>query len=79
LFISAITLIYTFSIGPVDLTQGTLSGSSTEIPTVTDDLLKQGKISTEVIGIYYAPTTYTGSFVSMFVCFFADVDFDFSN
>jgi hypothetical protein len=54
-------LIYTFSIGPVDLTDGTLSGSSAEIPTVTDNLFKQGTISTEVIGVYYAPTT-TGSF-----------------
>ncbi|KIM81488.1 hypothetical protein PILCRDRAFT_71813, partial [Piloderma croceum F 1598] len=44
-------------IGPVDLTQDTLSGSSAEIPTVTDNLYKQGTISTEVIGVYYAPTT----------------------
>jgi hypothetical protein len=61
LFISVIMLICTFSIGPVDLTQGTLTGSSALVPTVTDNLFKQGTISTEVIGIYYAPTT-TGSF-----------------
>jgi len=54
-------LIYTFSIGPIDLTNGTLNASSVEIPTVTDNLFKQGTISTEVIGIYYAPTN-TGSF-----------------
>lgn len=41
-------------IGPTDLTQGTVDGMST-VPTVTDNLLSQGKISTEVIGIYYAP------------------------
>jgi hypothetical protein len=61
LFISVITLIFTFSIGPVDLSEGTLSDSSANIPTVTDNLFKQGTISSELIGIYYAPTT-TGSF-----------------
>lgn len=45
-------------VGPVDLTQGTLSpGSSTLIPTVTDNLYSQGTISTNSLGIFYAPTT----------------------
>ncbi|KAJ7451644.1 acid protease [Mycena latifolia] len=43
-------------IGPVDLTQGTDS-SNEEIPTVTDNLLKQKLINDESIGIYYEPTT----------------------
>ncbi|KAJ7160045.1 acid protease [Mycena filopes] len=42
-------------IGPVDLTTGTCSGDC--IPTVTDNLLKQGTISSECIGISYEPTT----------------------
>lgn len=45
------------SIGPVILTEGTLSGSSATIPTVTDNLKSQGTITTETIGVYYAPTT----------------------
>jgi len=44
-------------IGPVDLTAGTLGSSSATIPTVTDNLYSQGTISTESIGIFYAPTT----------------------
>jgi len=43
-------------IGPVDLTQGTVSGVSS-VPTVTDNLFSQGTISSEVIGISYQPTT----------------------
>jgi len=43
-------------IGPVDLTQGTVSNTST-VPTVTDNLLKQGTISQEIISISYVPTT----------------------
>ncbi|KAK0202058.1 acid protease [Desarmillaria ectypa] len=45
-------------IGPVDLTQGTVSGSGT-IPTVTDNLKSEGKIEKESIGISYVPTTGT--------------------
>ncbi|EIW77122.1 acid protease [Coniophora puteana RWD-64-598 SS2] len=41
-------------IGPVDLTQGTVS-STDSVPTVTDNLYSQGTISTESIGIYFAP------------------------
>ncbi|TFK51248.1 aspartic proteinase [Heliocybe sulcata] len=43
-------------IGPVALTEGTVSGVSS-VPTVTDNLYSQGTISTEAIGIYFAPTT----------------------
>ncbi|KAF8267324.1 family A1 protease [Lactarius quietus] len=43
-------------IGPVDLTEGTIGGS-TPVPTITDNLFKQGTISTESIGIFYQPTT----------------------
>jgi len=43
-------------IGPVDLTTGTVSGTS-EVPTVTDNLLADGTIPTESIGISYNPTT----------------------
>ncbi|KAE9408853.1 acid protease [Gymnopus androsaceus JB14] len=43
-------------IGPVDLTTGTVSGTS-EVPTVTDNLFADGTIPTESIGISYNPTT----------------------
>lgn len=61
-------------IGPVDLTEDTVANTTT-VPTVTDNLLAQGKIAryvrdvhlffrltqfryvSEVIGIYYAPTS----------------------
>lgn len=43
-------------IGPVDLTQGTVDGTSS-VPTVTDNLYKNGIIATESIGISYVPTT----------------------
>ena len=45
-----------YSIGPVDLTEGTVRGTST-VPTVTDNLLKQGSISTEVVAVSFEPTT----------------------
>ncbi|KAJ7040410.1 aspartic peptidase A1 [Mycena alexandri] len=45
-------------IGPVDLTQGTLTKStSTLIPTVTDNLFSQGTIDNNLIGISFEPTT----------------------
>ncbi|KAJ6584084.1 acid protease [Mycena vulgaris] len=44
-----------FGIGPVDLTTGTV-GSTTSVPTVTDNLFKQGTIPLESIGISYVPT-----------------------
>jgi hypothetical protein len=43
-------------IGPVDLTDGTIGGT-TPVPTITDNLFKQGTISTESIGIFYQPST----------------------
>lgn len=41
-------------VGPVILTQGTVSGSSS-IPTFLDNLYSAGTISTEVLGVYFAP------------------------
>ncbi|KAL5507669.1 hypothetical protein ACEPAH_5287 [Sanghuangporus vaninii] len=43
-------------LGPVDLTEGTVSGGGTVL-TVTDNLFSQGTITEEVVGVYYAPTT----------------------
>lgn len=45
-------------VGPVDLTQGTLQNDPNAfVPTVSDNLLSQGAISEEVLGIFFAPTT----------------------
>ncbi|KAK7063997.1 aspartic proteinase [Favolaschia claudopus] len=44
-------------IGPVGLTQGTLSNSAATVPTVTDNLFSQGTITNNVIGISFEPTT----------------------
>ncbi|PPQ63824.1 hypothetical protein CVT24_009774 [Panaeolus cyanescens] len=45
-------------IGPVDLTVDTLSpATSSSIPTVTDNLFKNGAISANEIGISFVPTT----------------------
>lgn len=46
-------------IGPVDLTAGTLSPSSSSIPTVTDRLYSSGVISTNSIGVSFEPATST--------------------
>ncbi|KIM89433.1 hypothetical protein PILCRDRAFT_95260 [Piloderma croceum F 1598] len=43
-------------IGPVDLTSGTVSGTS-DVPTVTDNLFSQGIIESDSIGISYVPTS----------------------
>ena len=43
-------------IGPVDLTEGTVSGNA-PVPTVTDNLFAQGTIANDSIGIFYQPTT----------------------
>ena len=43
-------------IGPVDLTSDTVSNMGT-VPTVLDNLRSQGKISEEVLGIYYVPAS----------------------
>jgi len=47
-------------IGPVDLTDGTLS-TQQPIPTVTDNLFSQGSISSNSIGISYEPSTASPS------------------
>ncbi|KAK0199029.1 aspartic peptidase A1 [Armillaria mellea] len=45
-------------IGPVELTEGTLSPATTTlIPTVIDNLYSQGSITNDEIGVYFAPTT----------------------
>ena len=45
-------------LGPTGLTYGTLTDQpNTKIPTVSDNLLSQGKISSEVVGISFNPTT----------------------
>lgn len=41
-------------LGPVDLTQGTVSNTN-QVPTVSDNLLSQKVISTEVLGVSYSP------------------------
>ncbi|KAI0648160.1 acid protease [Trametes meyenii] len=47
-------------IGPVDLTQGTVSNNQ-PVPTVTDNLFAQGTIANDSIGIFYQPTTDSGA------------------
>jgi hypothetical protein len=46
--------------GPVDLTQDTVTGEDT-IPTFMDNLYKQGSISSEVLGVYFAPESGSDS------------------
>ncbi|KII95220.1 hypothetical protein PLICRDRAFT_48185 [Plicaturopsis crispa FD-325 SS-3] len=48
-------------VGPVDLTAGTLVGSTATIPTVTDNLFSQGTIPANQIGVFFAPTTTRSS------------------
>jgi len=43
-------------VGPVDLTQGTVSKTQT-VPTVTDNLYSQGTISSDSIGVFYEPSS----------------------
>ncbi|KAG1822108.1 acid protease [Suillus variegatus] len=43
-------------LGPVDLTQDTVSNAY-EVATVTDNLYKQGTISSEVLGVFFAPAS----------------------
>lgn len=46
------------SLGPDDLTQGTLSpNSSSEIPTVTDGFLSDCEETSDAVGIFFEPTT----------------------
>jgi len=44
-------------IGPVDLTEGTLSSGDQTIPTVTDNLYSQGTIPEHLVAISFEPTT----------------------
>jgi len=43
-------------VGPVDLTQGTVSNTQ-NVPTVTDNLYAQGTISSDSIGVFYEPSS----------------------
>ncbi|KAJ6781256.1 hypothetical protein PWT90_08893 [Aphanocladium album] len=43
-----------FGLGPVGLTQGTVSNANT-VPTFLDNLYKQGSIPSEVLGVYFSP------------------------
>lgn len=46
------------SIGPVDLTIGSLSpATNTSIPTITQNLFNCGAISSELVSISFEPTT----------------------
>jgi saccharopepsin len=45
------------SVGPADLTAGTVSGDSETVPTVTDNLYSQGTISSYTLGVYFEPAT----------------------
>jgi hypothetical protein len=60
------------SIGPVDLTVGTVQGNQ-PVPTVTDNLYQQGTISNESIGIFFQPTTSGGPVVNGELTF-GDID-----
>ncbi|KAG1868579.1 acid protease [Suillus subluteus] len=43
-------------LGPVDLTEGTVSNTN-EVPTVMDNLYAQQTISSEVLGVFFAPAS----------------------
>jgi len=43
-------------LGPVDLTEGTVSNANT-VPTVMDNLYTQGTISSDVLGVFFSPTS----------------------
>lgn len=45
-------------VGPVDLTQGTLSPDTNAlIPTVMNNAITQGLIEDQILGVYFAPAT----------------------
>ena len=48
-------------VGPVDLTSSTVHNFTGTVPTVTDNLLSQGTISEEILGIYYVPASESTS------------------
>lgn len=45
-----------FGVGPVGLTSGTVA-STTTVPTFLDNLLKQGSITAEILGVSFKPET----------------------
>ncbi|KAG0705810.1 acid protease [Suillus ampliporus] len=47
-------------VGPVDLTQGTVSNTY-EVPTVTDNLYTQKTIGSEVLGVFFSPASSADS------------------
>ncbi|KDQ58190.1 hypothetical protein JAAARDRAFT_193624 [Jaapia argillacea MUCL 33604] len=47
-------------LGPTILSEGTVTGVS-EVAAVTDNLYSQGTISTDAVGVFYAPTTNTST------------------
>ena len=53
-------LTHVHSVGPTDLTTGTVSNTGT-VPTVTDNLHSQGTISSEILGVYFEPATTASS------------------
>ena len=58
--VQALTLTYceSFSLGPEDLTEDTLSPDTTsEIPTVEDNIFSGCGTDSDTIGIYFEPTT----------------------
>ena len=52
-------LTFHYSLGPVDLTRGMVTGVR-EVPTVTDNLFSQGAISSDSLAVFYAPMTKAG-------------------
>jgi hypothetical protein len=49
---------YPRRVGPIDLTQGTVTGlGDNEIPTVVNNLFSQGTITEPTLGVFFAPTT----------------------
>jgi hypothetical protein len=48
--------IFAYSIGPVDLTEGTVTNVDT-VPTVVDNLHRQGTITNSILGVYFEPST----------------------
>ncbi|KAG2087628.1 acid protease [Suillus discolor] len=49
-------MAWILGLGPVDLTQGTVSNTD-EVATVTDNLYKQRTIGSEVLGVFFAPAS----------------------
>ena len=50
------------SVGPRNLSVGTLwPDKSSAIPTVTDNLYRQGKISQNLVALYFEPTNSTSA------------------